>query len=196
MFRIYNKDMRSLLFVICLGAFALYFPAEEKKAGGKSFKLKLDEKIPLIPIFVIPYVLFFPYVFGLLIGAFVAELPGFEKFATALIFVSLTTTLIYMILPSEVVKPYLKKTGELIKIVNFIRKVDNPENVFPSNHVAYSIVASIYLTTIFPQFWLLVWLVFALISISTIFIKQHYIIDIPAGLVVGVLAWLAAGIWF
>lgn len=188
--------MESLLFVICLGGFALYFPVEAKKAEGKLFKLKIDEHIPLIPIFVIPYVLFFPYLFGVFLGSFIAGESHFSQFATALIFVSISTSLIYLILPSEVIKPHLRRAGKLIGAINFIRKVDNEENVFPSNHVAYSLVVSLYLTLIIPQFAVFIWLIFILIALSTVFIKQHYIIDVPAGFVLGILAWLTAGLWF
>lgn len=185
--------MRNLLFIIVIGTFLLYFPVEARKKTERLIKLPLDARIPLIPIFVIPYVIFFPYVFGTVLGSYLSGDPGFNILAAALIIVSLITSLIYLEFPSAIMRPAFRATGELLRIIKFIQKVDSPNNVFPSNHVAYSLVTTIYLSSALPQFAPLFWLCFVFIGASTVFIKQHYIIDVPAGALVALLAWFAAG---
>jgi len=184
--------MRDLLFIITIGTFLLYFPVEARKKTDRLIKIPLDNKIPLIPIFVIPYVIFFPYVFGTVLGSYLSGDINFNILAASLIIVSLVTSLIYLEFPSAIIRPAFRATGKLLRTIKFIQKIDNPNNVFPSNHVAYSLVTTIYLAGALPQFAPLFWFCFMIIGASTVLIKQHYIIDVPAGVIVALLSWFVA----
>ena len=72
-----------------------------------------------------------------------------------------------------------------------LRTADSPTNCFPSQHVALAWG----LALVWVEFlgsrkfaWLpLVWA--AAVSITTLTTKQHYIIDIPAGIAIGIVSW-------
>lgn len=175
----------------------MYFPMEGRKLKGHYLETKIDKKIPMLSGFVIPYILFFPYVFGVYIWAYAVKNPNFPQLAIAIIAVSIITTLIYLGYPSMMVRPFTR--GRLIpktftaEIVKDIEKFDRPNNVFPSNHVAYSLVITLFLITVFPAYAWIAWTIFALIASSTVLIKQHYLIDVPAGALVSILAWFVSG---
>ena len=62
-------------------------------------------------------------------------------------------------------------------------------NNFPSLHVALSLLVSLIIYNHDKkQLW--VWIMFIGIALSTMFIKQHYFIDVIAGLLLGILGYL------
>jgi membrane-associated phospholipid phosphatase len=187
----------TLFFILGLASFFLYFPMENRKVKGHFLQTKLDKKLPIITAFVIPYLLFFPYVFGVYIWAYASNSSDFIQLAVAIIAVSILTTIIYLTYPSMMVRPFQR--GRLItnswtdKLVKRIERFDKPNNVFPSNHVAYSLIITLFLVTIAPQFAWIFWLIFLFISASTVLIKQHDLIDIPAAVVLAVAIWYVVG---
>ncbi|MBI5798283.1 phosphatase PAP2 family protein [Candidatus Woesearchaeota archaeon] len=150
----------------------------EKTAEGYiNYHSSFDDLFPLIPFFVIIYIsayalfflpLFFeqefkPYVFGLL------SLAGI-------------TLLIFTIFPGIITRPQLG-TDIFSKILAWIYSIDNPHNLFPSSHVSLSFFSACIMNNKWIYFW------FALIAISTLLIKQHYIVDVIGGIAVGGLAY-------
>lgn len=117
----------------------------------------------------------------------------FFRLAISLTLVSIITTIIYIGYPSMMIRPFargsLKPDSITAKMVKKIEKLDKPNNVFPSNHVAYSLVVTLYLASVAPQLAIIFWVVFGLIAASTVLIKQHEIIDVPAGALLAVFVW-------
>jgi membrane-associated phospholipid phosphatase len=73
-------------------------------------------------------------------------------------------------------------TGWLFKI---LRGADRPNNVFPSLHVSAVVLISIINAHHFPKSkWLGVLAVLA-VSASTLFVKQHAVVDILGGIIFG-----------
>ena len=68
---------------------------------------------------------------------------------------------------------------------------DYPNNAAPSGHTFYSLISFLYLRRWRPRLqpiWLIVLL---LILVSTLLTRQHYVLDVITGLVLGYLAYLA-----
>lgn len=187
------------MFILGLASFFLYFPAEARKTKGHFLKTKLDDSIPLISEFVIPYILFFPYVFGVFIWAYASKSPDFAQLAVSTTAVSVITTLIYLEYPSMMVRPFvsgkIKPKSLTEKIVAEIESFDRPNNIFPSNHVAYSLVTTMFLVTSYPNYIWIFWTIFAFIAASTVFIKQHDLIDLPAGALLALAVWFVTGLF-
>jgi len=74
--------------------------------------------------------------------------------------------------------------------LHLARLVDAPTNCFPSSHIGACMLGALFLLTISRKhfFIFLTWA--ALISLSTLTVKQHYIIDIPGGIIVGIISFL------
>lgn len=189
--------MNTILLALGIGSFFLYFPMESRKVKGHLLQSKLDKKIPMLSGFVVPYLLFFPYVFGIFIWAYATGSPSFSHLAISITAVSIITTIIYIGFPSQMIRPFAEKThinrGWAGEIVEDIEKFDKPNNVFPSNHVAYSLVVTLFMVLVIPALAWAFWLIFLLIAASTVLIKQHYLIDIPAGAAVALLVWYVVG---
>ena len=189
--------MNTILFILGLASFFLYFPMEARKTKGHFLETRLDKRIPMLSGFVVPYILFFPYVFGVYIWAYAIKSPDFPQLAISVMAVSIITTIIYIGFPTRMVRPFMEKVhvdrGWAGEIVENIEKFDKPNNLFPSNHVAYSLVITLFLVVTYPTLAWVFWTIFALIASSTVLIKQHYLVDVPAGAALALLIWALAG---
>lgn len=79
-------------------------------------------------------------------------------------------------------------------IIAMIYKIDPPANCFPSLHVLHSflIAASYYRITRFRLWGVVFYLMAVGVALATVFIKQHYVADVFAGLfLVPVVCYLA-----
>jgi membrane-associated phospholipid phosphatase len=68
------------------------------------------------------------------------------------------------------------------KFLLFVRKFDAPSNCFPSMHVSVAMLTALHAQA---QLGPTVFLFPALIALSCIFTKQHYLLDLPAGAALG-----------
>jgi len=100
----------------------------------------------------------------------------------------LINSIIYVAFPTYVLRPELVGNDFLTGLVRQIYTIDPPYNCFPSMHVLYSFICSWYLLIFKRVGWwfdVFIGLSFVLISLSTVFTKQHYTPDIIGGVVVG-----------
>ncbi len=155
----------------------------------------LDAKIPIVSIFVIPYLSFH------LLAAFIVpylslKYGGFKAFlvnAIAIIVGQLCLDVAYAFFQTEV--PRTPVTGHSPfdwVLTNVVYGNDQPLNGFPSNHVTWSIISMIALWRLRHRLprtaWsLMLW--FATILPATVFLHQHFLIDIYGGIFVGFTAY-------
>ena len=164
-----------------------------KKPFTYSLKTEVDRKIKAVPIFVIPYVLFFPYI---IFTFFYLDQGMKDVFATSLIICNLAATIFWYLIPNGVVREVIASESFLAKLINFIYKNDGDTNGFPSGHVFVSLICSYYLALATPSLALLYWTVGSIISVSTVFTKQHYLLDILGGLIFAGLAISTTQLFF
>ncbi len=163
--------------------------------------MALDDKIPFCEWFIIPYYIWFPYI--LLVIAyffFFARRREYYQLA-AFLFIGMTVALItYTVWPNGITfRPELKELGReniLIDLTAFIYANDRAINCCPSIHCFNSIgvcvainncaslkhkkvvrIGSIVLST--------------LICLSTVFVKQHSVLDVIWALILGAVMYLA-----
>lgn len=151
----------------------------------------LDEKIPLVPILAIPYISF------LLIAPFVVPLlnlgvSSFRRFLTigfALIFSQLFLDLAYILFQTNVLRDDVTvPDGFSGWLVTTVWGNDLPFNGYPSGHCTWTtiaIIALFRLRRVMPKTaWILMgWL--CLIYPATVMLRQHYLMDVYAGIFVG-----------
>lgn len=147
----------------------------------------LDELIPFQEIFIIPYLLWFPLL-AISLGYFLFHSK--EEFLNLCysMFAGMSISLfIYLVLPNGL-NLRLETTHQniLTTIVQALYSIDTPTNVCPSIHVAttLSILFAILHSTLFqhPRFIKICSTLLCLsICMSTMFLKQHSIIDAIAG---------------
>ncbi|MDR0840530.1 MAG: phosphatase PAP2 family protein [Christensenellaceae bacterium] len=147
----------------------------------------VDDIIPFSSIFVLGYSLWYPFM--VVTGLYLAFYHGnsFRRYMQ-FIAVSFTASLaIFLLFPNgQDLRPAVfADAGFFTRVVQAIYAIDTNTNVLPSVHVvgALAVVFAAYdCRPAFPQ-WLCRAYVFlaVLISISTVFIKQHSILDIFGG---------------
>jgi membrane-associated phospholipid phosphatase len=71
------------------------------------------------------------------------------------------------------------------RFLAFVQRIDARSNSFPSMHTSVATLAALYLQ---PHLGAWAFAFPALIALSCLFTKQHYIVDLPAGAALG---WLA-----
>jgi len=96
--------------------------------------------------------------------------------------------LIYYFYPTTVPRPDVIGNDIFSILVRLTYANDNPFNCFPSVHVLNALLASMFLfdytKKAFVKYYAVI--AFVLITLSTLFVKQHYILDAVASSIIGV----------
>lgn len=156
----------------------------------------LDAKIPFCEWFVPAYYFWFIYQIGMILYLLLTDREGFRLNAWFTILTYSITVCIYVIYPScQNLRPEVFPRDNLLtRIVAFLYVFDTNTNVCPSIHVLGSMAAMFaglhdpHMQTI-P--WRIYWiLACVLICLSTVFLKQHSVIDVFAALALAAPAYL------
>ncbi|MCL4393808.1 MAG: phosphatase PAP2 family protein [Chloroflexi bacterium] len=148
-------------------------------------KTPLDELIPVVPPFVIPYVSLEPVVYGTLVLFLLFRTRVFQSAALSMIAAWFVSYAFYLFLQSYVDRPALVGTDTLTQMIRGVYASDNPYNDFPSLHTSLSTILAVHWLRVDRRLGSLVALWFVLIIASTVFVKQHYVPDVVAGLLLG-----------
>jgi membrane-associated phospholipid phosphatase len=143
----------------------------------------LDSALPMVPIFVIPYISLQPYIYATLILFLLFRTKYFQSACLAMITVWFISYGFYYFLQSEVLRPVLTGTDVFSKMVMNVYAGDNPFNDFPSLHTSLSTILAIHWVRVNKPAGIVVSIWTALIVASTLLIKQHYAADMVFGLV-------------
>lgn len=155
-----------------------YVLASSIATNGREISTLLDKKIPFISLFIIPYIYWYPYI---LLGLVFILSKNRNKYLRVLL--SIYTGMIicyffYYFFPVEIRRPYVADTNIFNKLVNMIYDSDRPVNCFPSIHVLNTYLIMRFTSRQDSKAWFhYTNIIGILIILSTIFIKQHYILD-------------------
>ena len=153
----------------------------------------LDDKIVFNELFIIPYYFWFAFIVLMLVYTFFFEIPVFRKFMWFFIFTYGITGIIYVIFPNmQDFRPLspemLGRENFLIDIAFWLYSYDTNTNVFPSMHVigSFAVCFAAWHSELFGKwYWRVIFFVVAaIISVSTVFLRQHSVLDIFGGLAV------------
>ncbi len=178
---------RLLFLVLSCSGFLFYvvinhLPRNETVA--QRIPVGLDGLIPLVPVFSVPYALAMVFVAGTLVY-FVLFTPRVRSTAYSYTFCFAVSCLIYLAFQTTVDRPAVDPTSAFAGLVSFIYANDQPYNCFPSLHVSLTVLASLIWaegrrSLTMP---LTAWVV--LVALSTLFTKQHVLLDVLAGAALG-----------
>ena len=148
----------------------------------------LDDAIPFSEWALIPYLLWFVYLIGALAYTFFQDVPAFRRMMRFVIVTYTAATVIYFIYPTQqLLRPEaFAHDNALTRAVAWFYTFDTNTNVCPSLHVIGSMAAffAFWYAPIFSKRgWRIASAVAAFfISISTVFMKQHSILDVAAAI--------------
>lgn len=150
----------------------------------------LDDYIPFIEYFIIPYLLWFVYVGGSMMYFFFTNKQEYYKLCTFL-FVGMTISLlICTFFPNGTdLRVEVDPSKNLCsRLVYLIHKADTSTNVFPSIHVfnSFGVHFAVMNSRTLKNNHVIRWISFVLmvsICLSTVFLKQHSAIDVTGAMI-------------
>ena len=155
-----------------------------------------DHLIPFCEYFVIPYLLWFVAQAGMVIYTFLFDPDTFRKFMTFIMATYTVSIVIYLLFPTcQSLRPASFERDNLFtRLLALLYSADTSTNVCPSIHVlgALAVMFAGWHTKGMKTWgWRLFHGLLALsIILSTLFVKQHSVIDVLAALPISLAAYL------
>lgn len=177
----------SLFTLLVLGVSLLYFPLNRPWGTVHILALPWDAKIPEIPAFVIPYLgTFFPMAVLGYLWTLWKRREVFWRLGWSIIFAEVIAYAVYVSFQTAVPRSPTSDPTVFGSVLNWIRSTDRYYSSFPSGHTFMTTIFTWHLWEALPRAWRPILVVNAVAIISaTLFLKQHYLADPIAGLVLG-----------
>lgn len=171
--------VRLALAATVVASFGAYHLLNASRGRVHRLVTGLDRAIPFVPAFSVPYMLYFPFLFGTVLYGILAT-PYWQAVGVTLLVIQAAALLIYAGFQTHVPRP---ETGDGLfdRLTRHIYVNDRPYNCFPSLHVAHSSACFYWMATFFPVLAVPFAVLAAFIVLSTVFIKQHAIVDVIGG---------------
>lgn len=156
----------------------------------------VDDYIPFVEIFIVPYLLWFGYVAIAIAWFFFKDVQDYYKLCIFL-FVGMTVFLVIStIYPNgHYLRPRVfERDNIFISMVKGLYMIDTPTNLFPSIHVYNSIgvhLAVMHSEKLKERKWVRrgSFIMMLLIIASTMFLKQHSVFDVVTGCVMALVMY-------
>jgi membrane-associated phospholipid phosphatase len=181
---------KRLLWIALIWAIQLiYLPTSEWLTGGIEPKLPIDI-FPIWPVWVVPYVLCYPLWFaGFAWAAFRMSDRMFRAFAVAFLVTCSVSIVIFFIFPTYVPPAVLHGSDIFTSLLRFFHQGTGRYNALPSGHIYITALLAFFYSLWYPRYKPLWWSILVIVSLSTLFTAQHYILDIVGGLLVAALGY-------
>lgn len=183
----------ALLTILCATAIVgCYFAPDDRnlallQQGARFFApaTRWDDLLPLVPEMIWAYYLFYPAFFAVT-GIILADRRAMYE---AIITYTATAFLgyaIFTLLPSRMVQPDVTACQTVsCLLLDHMYRLDHGFNIFPSLHVAYPVAVWFLFRKYSPALVVPFGVVTVLIMASTVLLKRHYLLDVPAGALLG-----------
>jgi len=189
-----QANKKDILLVGCLFTLQIimYFVSNRLLYEYHIIHVDFDDLIPYCPVFIVFYILWFPYIPVSLIFGLRQSPALFRRQITNLFLGNLLCFVIFLSYPSAIdFRPTPQGSDIFSWLCRFIYSCDRPVNVLPSLHCLHAL--SIYMTTFCSsplgkhRRWRLFSLLLCiLICLSTVFVKQHSILDAILGCLIAI----------
>lgn len=155
----------------------------------------LDDAIPIVGPFVIPYDSLRPFLYLSATAFLLFRALVYRSAALSMTAALLVSYGFYFFLQSYVDRPTLVREDTFSRMIRDVYASDRPYNDFPSLHASLSTVFAIHWWRVDRRIGVPVVAWTALIVLSTVFVKQHYVADMVGGvLLAGALSWFFLGL--
>lgn len=158
----------------------------------------LDDMVPFCEYFLIPYLFWFVFLVGIQIYTLLFDTESFKKFMVFTMVSYSMAVLICILFPNcQKLRPVtLTRNNMFTRFIEGLYRVDTNTNVFPSVHVIGStaVMLCAWKSRHFSTApWRIVFgIISILISVSTVFLKQHSVLDVIGAVPVCVVSYFAA----
>lgn len=182
------------LFGLAFGYIEKYYTVKQYHAVYSP----LDDMIPFNEIFVFPYMFWFVFIAGMLIYLLIFDVNCFKKAMCFFMLTYTSTLVIYLIYPTcqELRPAFFERDNFLTQFMQGFYKFDTNTNVCPSIHVMGAV--AVFCASLHTErFKTLPWRAFftmsmLLICASTVFLKQHSILDVFWAIPICIIGYIIA----
>ena len=188
------KHLKLLLFWPVFGLLFLFVERFYTVEHYHPMYCGLDDMIAFNEWFLIPYLFWFVYLIGMHLYTLLYDVDAFRRMMRYIIITYSAAIIIYLIFPTcQELRPVaFEKDNILTRFIAEFYRFDTNTNVCPSIHVIGSLAvmeAALWSTQIKSRGMKLAFVIVAvLICLSTVFMKQHSIIDLFAALPICLIA--------
>ena len=197
-YKLRHLSKRELWLLLYLPIHLIWYLILEQVYSGNDYYVMhspLDDMIPFCEWFVLFYCAWYPLLVTVGIYLLLRDAPAFRRYMAFLAVTFFASVLIWLLIPNgQDLRPQVFPRENLpTTLVAALYRIDTNTNVFPSVHVVGSVGAALAVwdSPRLRAHPLLRWgvpVLAALICISTLFIKQHSVLDVVSGLVLSLLA--------
>lgn len=198
-----TPEYRHLWYLLFWPVFILRYILLENMNPAQSYHpiwCPLDDRIPFCEWFLIPYVLWYAAIVGMHLYTMLYDVEAFRKYSRFLLICIGISTTIFLVYPScQDLRPAeFPRDNLLTDVVELIYSVDTNTNVFPSEHAIGAIAvfaAAVNTKSLHSQGKLTaIGILSLLMCFSTVFLKQHSVLDVAAAVPVCLVAyWIVYG---
>lgn len=190
-----STGKRLLWILLAWGIQLIYIPTSEWLTGGIEPKLPIDI-FPIWPVWVVPYVLCYPLWFaGFAWAIFKMEDRMFRSFTVAFIVTCSISIAIFVLYPTYVRQVEIEGSDVFSTLLRFFHESTGRYNALPSGHIYISALLAFFYSLWYPRYKLLWMFILVIVSFSTLFTAQHYLLDIVGGLLVAAVGYYVGLKW-
>lgn len=186
---------RVLLIALVWCVQLLYVPTSHQKFGGIQPRLPIDV-FPTWSVWVLPYVLCYPFwLAGAVWAIFKMNDRLFRSMIAAFLLTCTTSISIYIFFPTYVKAQVIKGNDIFSTLLRFIHQNGGRYNAFPSGHVYITALLAFFYNRWYPHhkaWWISIPFI---VSLSTLFTHQHFIVDVVGGVGVALLGYQFGLLW-
>ena len=174
-----------LSLVLIVGVYQFYFWCQRNHlATPRELKLRIDDWIPYWPSWVWVYsCIYYPII--LYLNFIIDSARHFTHVATSYVLLLGLQMLFFVLFPVTTPahwRGYNRERGLSERFLALVQRFDARSNSFPSMHVSVAMLTALHLL---PHLGATAFAFPVLIALSCLFTKQHYVIDLPAGALLG-----------
>ena len=189
-----SLNKRVLIFILVYCVQLIYIPTSNRLTGGIEPKLSIDI-FPIWSIWVLPYVLCYVFWLASIIWIILKmEDRLFRSFIAACILAFSIGSTTFIFFPTYVKPATLAGNDCFTLLLRIIHENWGRYDAFPSGHVYITTLLALFFSRWYPQRKFLWILISIIVSFSTLFTGQHYVLDVLGGYAVA-FAGYHFGLW-
>lgn len=188
-----NKRIFLIFLACCIQM--IYIPTSNRITGGIEPKLSIDI-FPIWPIWVVPYVVCYILWFSSMAWIILrTEDRLFRSFIAGCMLTFAIGTITFIFFPTYV-KPAILEGNDIFTVfLRLIHETWGRYDAFPSGHVYITALLMLFFNRWYPRGKLLWISILLIVSFSTLFTGQHYILDVIGGYVAALVGY-HFGLWW
>lgn len=166
----------------------MYVLLNNGNRGTHSLVTELDQGVPFLKIFILPYLSWYFFIIGTLIYFCFNDRKIYYRTLAAINLGLLISYAVYFFFQTNVPRPDLIGDDFLTMLIGFVYNNDQPYNAFPSIHVLLSFIMIKAINKYPGKNYVnitVVYIIAILIILATQFIKQHVVLDLLSAVVLG-----------